>query len=151
MWKKAVSLIWGKTPYFVRMRVIRATQPTFTVSVAAIITNRENKILLLDHVLRPFYSWGIPGGFVESNEQPETAIRREIREETGLELSDLRMLRVRTIRRHVEILFRAETDGAAEVKSREIADLGWFDLQCLPEKTSAAQRKLIENVLRAEI
>lgn len=151
MWKKAANLIWEKTPYFVRMRIIRGTQPKFTVSVAAIITNRENEILLLDHVLRPYYSWGIPGGFVKINEQPEAAIRREICEETGLELNALQMLRVRTIKRHVEILFRAEAVGTAEVKSREIVSLGWFDFERLPEKMSAAQKQLIEDVLRPEI
>lgn len=151
MWKKAASLIWEKTPYFVRMRVIRATQPKFTVSVAAVITNRENEILLLDHVLRPVCSWGIPGGFVEHGEQPETAIRREILEETGLALRGLRMVRVRTIKRHIEILFRAEADGTAEIKSREISDLGWFDSERLPENLSATQRKIIENVLRPDV
>ena len=81
-------------------------------------------------------------------EQPEDAIRREIREETGLELDDLTLLRVRTIRRHVEILFTAKANGTAEVKSpREILELGWFDVESMPENMSNSQRKLIESVI----
>ena len=138
-------------PYFMRLLIIRATQEKFTVSVAAIITNELNEILLLNHVLRPFSSWGIPGGFVEAGEQPSSAIRREIREETGLELKNPEMIRVRTIKRHVEILFRAKTTGKGEVKSREINALGWFEIGRMPEQMSRVQKSLIEEVLKMEI
>lgn len=151
MLKKSVGLIWGKTPYFLRVRIIRATQPKFTVSVAAIIVNEKSEVLLLDHVLRPFFNWGIPGGFIKAGEQPETAVSREIREETGLELKDVKMIRVRTTRRHVEILFRANASGEAEVKSHEINGLGWFRVGEMPERMSRTQKLLIEQVLRGEI
>lgn len=151
MLKKSVGLIWEKTPYFLRVRLIRATQPKFTVSVAAIITNERSEVLLLDHVLRPYFSWGIPGGFIEAGEQPENAVRREIREETGLELAQTEMIRIRTINRHVEILFRARANGAATVKSREINDLGWFAAGEMPKQMSRTQKQLIEQVLRGEI
>jgi len=151
MLKKFIGFIWRKMPYFMRLRIIRTTQEKFTVSVAAIITNERNEILLLNHVLRPFSSWGIPGGFVEANEQPDAAIRREIREETGLELTNLEMIRVRTIKRHVEILFRAAATGKGEVKSREINALGWFEIGQMPEQMSRVQKSLIEEVLKEEI
>lgn len=151
MLKKSVGLIWGKTPYFLRVWIIRATQPKFTVSVAVIIVNEKSEVLLLDHVLRPYVSWGIPGGFIKAGEQPETAVRREILEETGLELIDAEMIRVRTINRHVEILFRARAVGAAAIKSREINDLGWFKISEMPEQMSRTQKQLIEQVLRGEI
>jgi len=151
MLKKSIGFIWRKMPYFLRLRIIRVTQEKFTVSVAAIITNDRNEILLLNHVLRPFSGWGIPGGFIEAGEQPDAAVRREIREETGLELTTLEMMRVRTIKRHVEILFRAAATGKGEVKSREINALGWFEIDEMPERMSCVQKSLIKEVLNKEI
>lgn len=144
-------MIWGKMPSTLRLRVIRATQTKFTVSVAAIITNERNEVLLLNHVLRPFSNWGIPGGFIEAGEQPESAISRELNEETGLELTLVKMIRIRTIKRHVEILFRATATGKGEIKSREISDIGWFEIGKMPEGMSRVQKTLIEEVLSREI
>lgn len=148
MFKEIIGKIWGITPSGIRLKIIRVTQKKFTVSVTAIITNSAGKVLLLEHWWRPQASgWGIPGGFIEHGEQPETAIRREIREETGLELKNPRMVRVRTIRQHIEILFRAEAQGTAEVCSSEIKSLDWFLLDEMPSEMSEIQKKLVREIL----
>lgn len=126
------------------------TQSKFTVSAAAVITNDEGQVLLLDHLIRPKSGWGLPGGFLDRSEQPDDAVRREIREETGLELYNLKMLRVRTVGTHVEIIFRARSNDTPEVKSREIKGFGWFEPSKLPERMSLAQKRLIESVLSHE-
>lgn len=36
--------------------------------------------------------WDLPGGYIETAEQPEEAVRRELREETGLEVTDIEIL-----------------------------------------------------------
>jgi len=145
------SKIWkALTPSF-RTRLVRVTQPKFTVSVAAVVTNPEGKVLLLKHVLRPAADWGIPGGFMEADEQPHDAIRRELLEETGLELQEVNMLRVRTMARHIEILFRARANGEGEVRSREITKLGWYDPEDMPKGTAGIQKHLIEEILRGEV
>ncbi len=151
MLKKLIGYVWGKTPHYLRLLMIRGTQDKFTVSVAAVITNENREILLLNHVFRPFSSWGIPGGFIEANEQPEVAVRREIREETGIELENIRLIRIRTIKRHVEILYRADGIGKAEVKSREITAAEWFTLETMPPEMNDVQKSLIKQVLDKEI
>ena len=151
MLRKLIGLVWKNTPSFLRLTLIRSTQRKFTVSVAAIIFNEKGEVLLLDHVLRPFSNWGIPGGFIEPNEQPEPAIRREIREETGIELENLRLIRIRTIKRHVEILYRADGNGKAEVRSREINAAEWFAPDKIPPEMSEVQKSLIAQVLNKEI
>lgn len=145
--KKIVGLAWAKTPPFLRLGIIRSTQKKFTVSVAAIILNKKGEVLLLNHILRPYFNWGIPGGFIKHGEQPEDALRRELCEETGIELENVEMLRVRTIDGHIEILFRADGRGKAEVKSNEIFDVGWFSADTLPERLSEVQKVMIQRFL----
>lgn len=150
MIKKTIGAVWKKLTPGGRLKIIRLTQQKFTVSVAAVVTNETGEILLLDHVLRPDSNWGIPGGFIETGEQPEKAVSREIREETGLELKNIRLVRVRTINRHVEILFRAEATGKAEVKSREINRAAWFRVENMPEELSRKQKSDILQLLESE-
>jgi 8-oxo-dGTP diphosphatase len=146
--KKQIGIVWKALPPWMRLKIIRATQQKFTVSAAAVIVNSEGKVLLLNHLLRPFSGWGLPGGFLTSAEQPEEAIKREILEETGMEMANVQMYRVRTIRRHIEILFHAEAAGEASVQSREILELGWFDRDELPDGLPRSQKYVIEQVLR---
>lgn len=140
MLKRLIGNVWKRLTPQARLIITRATQPKFTVSVAAVVVNERGEVLLLDHVLRPFSNWGIPGGFINVGEQPEKALRRELREETGLELKNIRLLRVRTNQRHVEILYRAEAGGAPEVKSREINEARWFKIEDIPEEMSDGQK-----------
>jgi ADP-ribose pyrophosphatase YjhB (NUDIX family) len=151
MFKDIVGKIWKKTPRRLRLRIIRTTQKTFTVSAGALVTNSRNEILLLDHVLRPKSGWGIPGGFMNHGEQPEQTVAREIMEEVGLEITNIKLLRVRTVGRHIEILFSAEAEGEPEVLSREIKSAGWFVIDKIPDEMSQAQKFIIENFLKSNV
>ena len=148
--KSAIRKIWKLLPPGVRLWLVRATQRKFTVSAAAVIFNDKCEVLLLDHVLRPYSGWGLPGGFIGHGEQPHDPIRREVMEEVGIDLVDIEIHRIRTIRRHVEILFTAKAIGNATVKSREIIELGWFTADNLPEQMSGPQKALVRRVLESE-
>jgi len=58
------------------------------VTVDAIIKT-EGGIILIERS-NPPYGWALPGGFVDYGESLEQAVRREAREETHLDLEDLR-------------------------------------------------------------
>lgn len=148
---ETLGKMWKKLPASARTWITRRTQKTFTASVAALVTNELGQVLLLNHVLRPLSGWGMPGGFIGHGEQPEAALRRELREETGLELSEVVLYRVRTLKRHVEIVFLAKGVGDAEVRSREIIELGWFEVENVPPEMSLDQQFLIRRVLRPEV
>jgi len=135
-------------PRSCRRWLTRRFQTSFTVSAAGVITNENGEVLLLNHVLRPDSGWGLPGGFLEAGEQPEAAFRREIREETGLDLSGVSLVRARTLGRHIEIIFAAKAIGEPVVKSREIIELGWFGLGDTPAEMSRDQQHLILKTLR---
>ena len=59
---------------------------------AAVIIEQDNKLLLLQRAHEPWVgSWMIPAGYIEADEDPQDAAKREVFEETGLnvELGDL--------------------------------------------------------------
>ena len=144
---KLAGKIWKIMPRKMRTFAARSIQATFTVSAAGVITNEKGEVLLLNHLLRPMSGWGVPGGFLESGEQPEAAFRREILEETGLELTDVTIYRARTLKRHIEIIFLAKGVGEASVQSREIIELDWFTVDSMPPEMSLDQHFLVRKAL----
>lgn len=144
---KTAGIFWKVIPRELRTWLTRRFHPTFTVSAAGIITNEKGQVLLLNHIFRPVSGWGVPGGFMEKGEQPDSALRREIREETGIELTDIKLHRCRTYRQHIEIIMIGRAVGEPEVKSREISELGWFDVADMPPDMSLDQQFLIRNAL----
>jgi ADP-ribose pyrophosphatase YjhB (NUDIX family) len=152
MLKGLLARVWRGSPLLVRRAGVWLTQPRFTVTAAAVVSDEGGRVLLLRHVLRRGSGWGVPGGFLVAGEQPEEAVRRELREETGLELDSVELAFVRVLKqvRQVEIIFRCRMRAAALEgleKSFEIDRAGWFELRGLPEGLSTDQRRLIERAL----
>jgi 8-oxo-dGTP diphosphatase len=146
-----LGAIWNRLPGIVRRRLVRTGQKRFTVTAAAMIFDEEGRILLLDHVFRSDEGWGIPGGFLTKGEQPEMALRRELKEEIGIEVETVELLFARTLPRprQIEIYFRARAIGRPEPCSFEIRSAGWFSIDDLPSELSKDQRRLIQRALAA--
>jgi 8-oxo-dGTP pyrophosphatase MutT (NUDIX family) len=60
--------------------------PSHHVGAVGVVFNDAGEVLLLEHVFRPNYKWGLPGGWVERNENPADTVRREFEEEVGLQV-----------------------------------------------------------------
>ena len=66
--------------------------PTVTLATGAVIF-REREVLLIQRGRAPFLGhWSIPGGKVDFGEALETALTREVREETGAEIEILGLI-----------------------------------------------------------
>lgn len=62
-------------------------------AVGALISDAEGRLLLLRRSRDPGKGkFGLPGGFVDAGESAEEALRREVREETNLEVNEMRYL-----------------------------------------------------------
>jgi 8-oxo-dGTP diphosphatase len=126
---------------------MRVTHARFTVTAGALIFNDEGQVLLLKHLFRPGSGWGLPGGFLEAGEQPLDALRRELREEIGLEVESVQVFAARSFKkpRQVEVLFRCRARGDPKPRSMEVERAGWFSPKSLPEGLPEDQRMLVER------
>lgn len=61
-----------------------ASLPTVYLSASMLITDSDDRILLVKPNYRPY--WGIPGGIVEADEAPDQCVTREIAEELALDI-----------------------------------------------------------------
>jgi ADP-ribose pyrophosphatase YjhB (NUDIX family) len=151
MLKDLLAKVWRGSPAGVRRLGVWLAEPRFTVTAGAVVVDAEGRVLLLKHTFRKGSGWGIPGGFMEKGEQPEAAIRRELREEAGLEVEDARLVNVRslTATQQIEILFhaRARRAGDARAVSAEVSVAAWFERDALPPELSKDQRRLIALAL----
>lgn len=97
----------------------------------------DGKVLLIHRKNEPV-GWALPGGFVEYGETVEDAVRREMKEETGLDLQDLRQFRVysdpaRDKRGHVvSVVFTARGIGRPEAGD-DAGSYRLIDLSSIPK------------------
>lgn len=144
-----LGAIWRGVPSRLRRWTLRASQSHFAVTAGAVITDDEGRVLLLKHRFRPSPGWGIPGGFIEEGEQPEAALRRELREEVELEVKDVKLLTTRAFKepKQVEIIFTARAIDDIERLSFEIQKAAWFSTEDLPPELPKDQAQLIKLAL----
>jgi ADP-ribose pyrophosphatase YjhB (NUDIX family) len=149
MWKEVLRALWRGVPKGWRRWGVLLTESRFTVTAGAVVADEQGRVLLLEHAFRAGSGWGIPGGFINPEEQPEEALRRELREEVGLELESLDLAFVRTLKtvNQVEVIFRGRARGRPEPRSREVTAAEWFPPDALPPGLSRDQRQLIARAL----
>jgi ADP-ribose pyrophosphatase YjhB (NUDIX family) len=111
----------------------RYRNPSPTVDI---IINIGESIILIER-RNPPHGWALPGGFVDYGETLEAAAIREAREETGLELENLRQFHAysdpnRDPRQHnISVVFTAEACGAAKAGD-DAKNVRLFSMDDLP-------------------
>jgi ADP-ribose pyrophosphatase YjhB (NUDIX family) len=147
-----LGAIWRRAPKALRRWTVRVSHPRFAVTAGGIITDGDGRVLLLKHRFRPGSGWGLPGGFIERGEQPEEGLRRELREEIGLEVAELKLFTVRAHKtsKQVEIVFMGQAMnamGSFDKLSVEIKEAGWFVPGGFPPELPRDQTDLINRAL----
>lgn len=112
---------------------------------------KDGKMLLAKHVQRNTHIYACIAGFIEAGESAEHAVQREIREETGLEVSDIRYFGSQSwpFPDQLMLAFTAQyAGGEIHVQEDELSDAGWFspdDLPAHPRQGSISWRLIHEG------
>ena len=131
------------------------------VTVGALIFNPEGKVLLIkSHKWKGKYT--IPGGHIELGETIEEALKREIKEETSLDIYDIEFVCVQEFifedtfwkKKHFIFLDHVCKTNSKNVRLNEEAqEYGWFTLEEAlnnPEVENFTKRLIREYLKRKE-
>ncbi|MDD2851488.1 MAG: NUDIX hydrolase [Desulfuromonadaceae bacterium] len=120
-----------------------------------IIIEINNSIILIERRNKPF-GWALPGGFVDYGESLENAAVREAREETSLDISNVRLLGcysdpTRDNRMHtISTVFIASGHGIPRAAD-DAVNLAIFKLDSLPSQLCFDHARILEDYSRQRI
>ncbi len=103
----------------------------------------------------PPYGWALPGGFIDYGESAENAAEREAKEETSLNISDLKLLSVysapdRDPRFHtISTVFVATGTGIPRAGD-DAAQIRVFEKGKFPSELAFDHSKILDDFLKAE-
>ncbi len=106
--------------------------PLHSVSVAGAVLREDGRLLAIRRADNG--TWELPGGVLELAESPEAGVRREVLEETGIEVEvdELTGVYKNTTRGIVALVFRCKPSGGTERTSEESTAVAWLT----PEEAS---------------
>jgi 8-oxo-dGTP pyrophosphatase MutT (NUDIX family) len=93
----------------------------------------NGEVLLVEHVFHPVHPWGLPGGWVDHNENPAQTVQRELREELELDVQVGPLLHFEvTFGSHLDFAYRCETTDEVGQLSGELLSFRWVAPDNLP-------------------
>ncbi len=129
-------------------KIMEQKQRTPFLTVDAIIET-EGGIILIKRK-NPPSGWAMPGGFVDYGESLEDAVRREAKEETGLDIKLIRQFHTysdpkRDPRHHtVSTIFIAAAAGKPKAGD-DAREVGIFNKNNLPEDIAFDHRQILKD------
>jgi 8-oxo-dGTP diphosphatase len=128
-------------------------RPMVTVDAVVFTFSGDRiKVLLINRRDEPFKGkWAVPGGFVNMDEELESAVTRELAEETGLTGVQFEQMRTfGTVGRDprgrvITIAFMGiATKGQDQIKAGDdAAEAQWFDIEKLPDDLAFDHNEMI--------
>lgn len=124
------------------------------VGCGAFILNENNELLLQQRKKSPEAGfWSIPGGRLEMFETFEEAVKREIKEEVGVDIDVIDELGIcdhiiKSEQKHwvsPSFLCKITNGKPIIMEPDKHADMQWFSLENLPENLTITTQNALEN------
>lgn len=140
------------------------TPDTHLVSYFAVISPEENKVLLVDH--KNAKLWLPPGGHVEPGEHPKDTVKREVKEELGIEADFLlenplfvtisKTTGAETGVGHTDVsiwyVLKAQSQWKLNYDRKEFNQIRWFSINDIPyQKSDPHMKRFISKLLMSPV
>lgn len=120
-------------------------------TASALLLDDEGRVLLARRGVEPGAGlWDLLGGFIDEGEDPLDALRREIEEETALEIEPLNFFGAYPDRYGdggiytLNLYWTARVTGGEVELDDELAEVAWFSPEQLPAASEFAFRNTVE-------
>ena len=142
---RALAVVFNRFPVRWQRRFMDVAHDRFLVGVVGLGVDPAGDVILARHRFGA-PQWRFLGGFLRAREPVDAALRREIREETGLEIELGPILEVTTGYRwqRVEVVYAYRVRDGHASPSGEIVEVRAFPAGALPD-VRADQRGIIER------
>jgi NADH pyrophosphatase NudC (nudix superfamily) len=142
---------WKRLHGPAQWRLLWLKHATFMIGLTGVVLDDQGRVLLLKHRFWKDNPWGTPSGYLERGETIEDGFAREVREETGLAVTDVRIVKITSgFRLRLEVAVASRLAGPAEPKvdGVEIEEARFFAPDELPDDLRRTQRAAIDAALR---
>jgi len=111
------------------------------------LVRNGDKILLIQHSYAGQH-WNLPGGGIKKGESLQDAAKREVLEETGVKVGDLKQidqfLRTREYKRDLITIFEGQAESKnIRIDEFEILDAGWFLPDYFPDELAGVAKRIL--------
>ncbi len=130
-------------------------RPVILPGSVVIILNEQNEILLQKRLNG---NWGLPGGLMDLGESFEEVAKREVFEETGLAVANLKLLNVYSGSKYylkvpngdelysaTAVYYTNDVSGDLKIDYNESKDMKYFTADNLPSKLNDIDKGFIEE------
>jgi 8-oxo-dGTP diphosphatase len=113
----------------------------------------NGKLLLVKRAKEPdLGKWAVPGGRIEENETAEECLKREFKEETGLDVEPVKLIGIysdpaRDPRKIIGAAYITRRTGGEIKAGDDAGEVKWFKLDELPSEMAFDHRKIIKDAI----